>query len=122
MYARGLSDKVTEALADTPVVLVNGARQSGKTTLVQEVVAYRPGSVYRTLDDAATLAAAVADPVGFVRQPGELLVIDEVQHVPALFPAIKLEVDRNRRPGRFLLTGSANVLLLTDEAVSSAWR
>ena len=87
MYARGLIDKVTEALADTPVVLVNGARQSGKTTLVQEMVADRPGSVYRTLDDAATLAAAVPDPVGFVRQPCELLVIDEVQHVPALFPA-----------------------------------
>ncbi len=122
MYTRGLSVKVTEALSDTPVVLVNGARQSGKTTLVQELVADRPGTVYRTLDDAATLAAAVADPVGFVRQPGELLVIDEVQHVPALFPAIKLEVDRNRRPGRFLLTGSANVLLLPKLSESLAGR
>jgi hypothetical protein len=89
MYARGLCVKVTTALSDTPVVLVNGARQSGKTTLVQELVADRPGSVYRTLDDAATLAAAVADPVGFVRQPAELLIVDEVQHVPALFPAIQ---------------------------------
>lgn len=122
MYTRGLSDKVATALADTPVVLVNGARQSGKTTLVQEMVADRPGAVYHTLDDAATLAAAVADPVGFARQPGELLVVDEVQHVPALFPAIKLEVDRNRRPGRFLLTGSANVLLLPKLSESLAGR
>jgi len=110
------------ALADTPVVLVNGARQSGKTTLVQKIVADRPGAVYRTLDDAATLAAAATDPTGFVRQAGEMLVIDEVQHVPALFPAIKLEVDRNRRPGRFLLTGSANVLLLPKLSESLAGR
>jgi uncharacterized protein len=122
MYTRGLSTKLVAALTDTPVILVNGARQSGKTTLVQKIVADRPGAVYRTLDDAATLAAAVADPVGFVRQPAELLIVDEVQHVPALFPAIKLEVDRNRRPGRYLLTGSANVLLLPKLSESLAGR
>ncbi|MDD5707202.1 MAG: ATP-binding protein [Kiritimatiellae bacterium] len=122
MYTRGLRGKVTAALSDTPVVLINGARQSGKTTLVQELAADRPNTVYRTLDDAATLAAAVADPVGFVRQPAELLIVDEVQHVPALFPAIKQEVDRNRRPGRFLLTGSANVLLLPKLSESLAGR
>lgn len=122
MYARGLRVKLTTALSDTPVVLVNGARQSGKTTLVQELVADRPGTVYHTLDDAATLAAAITDPVGFVRQPGELMIVDEVQHVPDLFPAIKQAVDRNRLPGRFLLTGSANVLLLPKLSESLAGR
>ena len=122
MYTRGLNDKVADALADTPVVLVNGARQSGKTTLVRQMVGDHPGAVYRTLDDAATLAAAAADPVGFVRQSGDLLVVDEVQRVPDLFPAIKLEVDRKRRPGRFLLTGSANVLLLPKLSESLAGR
>lgn len=122
MYLRELGLKVTTALSDTPVVLVNGARQSGKTTLVRALAVDRPGTVYRTFDDAATLAAAVADPVGFARQPAELLIVDEVQQVPALFPAIKQEVDRNRRPGRFLLTGSANVLLLPLISESLAGR
>ena len=87
MYARGLGVKVTTALSDTPVVLVNGARQSGKTTLVRALAAGRPGAVYRTFDDAATLAAAVADPVGFARQPAELLIVDEVQQVPKTAPS-----------------------------------
>jgi predicted AAA+ superfamily ATPase len=122
MYTRGLQAKVVAALADTPVVLINGPRQSGKTTLAQAVAAGRPDAVYRTLDDAATLAAAAADPAGFVRQDTAMLVVDEVQHVPELFRAMKLEVDRDRRPGRFLLTGSANVLLLPKLSESLAGR
>lgn len=110
------------AMADTPVVLLNGARQTGKTTLALEIVAGRAGAVYHTLDDASTLAAAVNDPNAFVGQPGSPLVIDEVQRVPELFSAIKLSVDRNRHGGRYLLTGSANVLLLPRLAESLAGR
>lgn len=98
-------------MTDTPVVLVNGARQTGKTTLVQ-AIAKRTGAEYFTLDDAATLALIAGDPSGFVRGLTGPVVIDEIQKVPDLFPAIKLAVDKDRQPGRFLLTGSANVMTL----------
>ncbi len=67
---------------------------------------------YVTLDDATQLAAASSDAQGFLAGLGARVVIDEVQKAPALFPAIKMAVDQDRRPGRFLLTGSANVLFL----------
>ncbi len=122
MYKRFVQERLEAALADTPVVLLNGARQTGKTTLVQEVAAASPGAVYRTMDDAATLASASSDPAAFVAQPGRPLVIDEVQRVPELFAAIKLEVDRKRTAGRYLLTGSANVLLIPKLSESLAGR
>ncbi len=109
MIRRNIEQAVHLALADTPVVLINGARQTGKTTLTQAIGKERT-SLYFTLDDAATLALAAGDPVGFVRNLPGSAVIDEIQKAPELFPAIKLAVDRDRRPGRFLLTGSANVL------------
>jgi predicted AAA+ superfamily ATPase len=109
------------ALADTPVVLIHGPRQSGKTTLAQSVGEPR-GYSYFSFDDAVALAAASSDPVGFVADLPERSVLDEVQRVPALFPALKATVDRERRPGRFLLTGSANVLLLPKLADSLAGR
>ncbi len=99
---------VDEALADTRVVLLNGARQSGKSTLVRQVNDELRGE-WRSLDRQATRAAAEFDPTTFVRSDG-LLVIDEVQRVPELLLAIKEEVDADPRPGRFLLTGSARVL------------
>jgi hypothetical protein len=114
LVARRLRPAVEEALGDTRVVLVNGSRQSGKSTLVRLVGAERD-ALWRTLDNEATRRAAEEDPVGFVvvEQP---LVIDEIQRVPELFLAIKERVDRDVRPGRFLLTGSARVLgLRTDE-------
>lgn len=111
MIRRNIDQGFREALADTPVVLLNGARQTGKTTLVREV-ATATGAQYFTLDDAVTLAAASGDPDGFVRGLVGPVVIDEIQKAPQLFPAIKLSVDLDRRPGRFLLTGSANVLAL----------
>lgn len=104
---------VTAALADTRVVVINGARQTGKSTLAQLVMAGFPDSVLRFLDDAPVRAAAQADPSFFVRHSG-LLVIDEVQRVPDLFLAIKHEVDTDPRPGRFLLTGSARLIGLRD--------
>jgi predicted AAA+ superfamily ATPase len=99
---------VADALADTRVVLVVGARQCGKSTLVR-VVAHHRGAEWRNLDGAVTRQAAAADSSGFVAFPG-LMVIDEIQRVPELLLAIKEEVDNDPWPGRYLLTGSARVL------------
>jgi len=117
-YATGLLE---QALADSPVVLIHGPRQCGKTTLAQAVGEAR-GYQYFTFDDAVTLAAASSDPVGFVGDLPERVILDEVQRVPALFTTLKRAVDRDRRPGRFLLTGSANVLLIPALADSLAGR
>lgn len=108
-------------MSDTPVVLLNGARQTGKTTLAQ-AIADRTGAQYFTLDDAATLGLAAGDPNGFIRNLKGPVVIDEIQKAHELFPAIKLAVDRDRQPGRFLLTGSANILTLPRLSESLAGR
>ena len=93
---------LSEALADTRVVLVNGARQAGKSTLTRLAADGRPGTVIRLLDDAATLRAAQDDPAGFVEH-AKLMVIDEIQLAPELLRAIKVLVDTDPRPGRFVL-------------------
>ena len=98
-----------EALRDFPVVLIQGARQCGKTTLAK-MVGESDGYAYRSFDDEATRSFAEADPVGFVRDLPERTILDEVQKVPRLFSTIKLTVDSKRTPGRFILTGSVNVL------------
>ena len=119
VWPRGIARRLLESLADTPVVLLNGPRQSGKTTLVRQFATdQRP---YLTLDDATTAAAARQDPQGFLRRL-DGAVIDEVQRVPELLLAIKLAVDERRRPGRFLLTGSADVMALPRVADSLAGR
>lgn len=120
-HARWLESRLRDALADTPVVLLNGARQTGKSSMAQRH-AGQPGDRYVTLDDPTELAAAQSDPVSFCRHDSGLLVIDEVQKAPALFAAIKREVDRSRRPGRYLLTGSADIMLLPQAAESLAGR
>jgi predicted AAA+ superfamily ATPase len=99
---------VVEALGDTRVVLVNGARQCGKSTLVSQIGRNLKAS-WRSLDNASNRQAAAFDPTGFVRGDG-LVVIDEIQRDPELLLAIKETVDADPRPGRFLLTGSARVL------------
>jgi predicted AAA+ superfamily ATPase len=119
LYPRLLRPRVDAALRDTPVVLLNGPRQAGKTTLVQQFAGARRR--YLTLDDPATLLSAHEDPVGLVRGL-DRVVIDEVQRAPSLLLAIKRAVDQDRRPGRFLLTGSANLLLVPDVADSLAGR
>ena len=119
LYPRRLKPRIEEALADTPVVMLNGPRQAGKTTLAAQFAV--AGRRYLTLDDAATLASARADPVGLVRGI-DRAVIDEVQRAPDLMLAIKRAVDQDRRPGRFLLTGSANLMLLPTVADSLAGR
>lgn len=99
-----------DALADTRIVLIIGARQVGKSTLATDIAAHdHPAQVF-TLDDPTTRGAAVADPIGFVAGFDGPVLIDEVQRAPDLLLAIKAAVDRDTRPGRFLLTGSANVL------------
>lgn len=122
MYVRNISPALLAALTDTPVVLLNGARQTGKSTLVQTLTATEHPAIYLTLDDAGVLAAARTDPAGFIGDLEGQVVIDEIQRAPELFPAIKVEVDRRRQPGRFLLTGSANVLLLPHLSESLAGR
>ena len=110
---RHLEAAVLDALAHARVVLVNGPRQAGKTTLVRRLAEREdPAREYLTLDDAGILTAARRDPAGFIGGLSGPVVIDEVQRAPELFRAIKVAVDRDPRPGRFLLTGSANVLLL----------
>jgi predicted AAA+ superfamily ATPase len=122
MYARNLTARVIEALADRPVVVINGARQTGKTVLARDIVAAQRRASFLTLDDGATLALAAADPAGFIAAQDGPVLIDEVQRVPDLLLAIKASVDRDRTPGRFLLTGSTNVLLLPRLADSLAGR
>lgn len=100
---------VSEALRDTRVVTVNGARQVGKSTLIRAVLRSHPDSRERRLDDAAERQSALSDPTRFV-QHADLLAIDEIQRVPELVLSIKAEVDKDPRPGRFLLTGSARLL------------
>ena len=114
MVRRHAWQPVVDALTDTRVVLVQGARQSGKSTLVRQVAEQRDLR-FLTLDNEATRRAAAFDPVGFVAQPGSM-VIDEIQRVPELLLAIKERVDVDQRPGQFLLTGSARVLGLRTVA------
>ncbi|TMR39097.1 ATP-binding protein [Nonomuraea zeae] len=102
-----------EALTDTRVVVINGARQVGKSTLAQAIVRQTAGAGEIYLDQAAVRAAARQDPDGVVHHDG-LLLIDEIQRVPDLLLSIKREVDADPRPGRFLLTGSARLLGLRD--------
>ena len=121
LFDRHVTPALEAALGDTPVVLLVGPRQAGKTTLCR-LVADRRGARLLSLDDAATLAAATADPAGFIAGIEGPVVLDEIQKAPALLPAIKLAVDRRREPGRFLLTGSADVLALPRVSESLAGR
>jgi len=108
-FPRAALTRLVAAMADTPVVAINGARQVGKSTLARQLLQH--GGQLVTLDDQAQRAAAAADPRGFVeRDLAGPLIIDEVQYVPELFRAVKAAVDRDRRPGRFVLTGSTRLL------------
>jgi predicted AAA+ superfamily ATPase len=122
MQPRHAEEPLATALSDTPVVLLHGARQVGKTTLARAMAATGHGRKYATLDDGAVLSAALRDPQGFIDAMTGPVTLDEVQRAPELFRAIKASVDRNRRPGRFLLTGSANVMMLPRLSESLAGR
>ena len=123
LFQRNIGKSIRAALEDTPVVLVVGSRQSGKTTLVRSLVAESGERMrYVTLDDPATLAAAASSPTSFIEDLGTPVIIDEVQRAPELLLVIKQRVDQERAPGLYLLTGSANVLTLPKVSDSLAGR
>jgi predicted AAA+ superfamily ATPase len=106
---RGLTDTVVEAMQESRVVALLGARQAGKSTVARMLASERLPAEYLTLDDEPVLSLASGDPRGFVAGLGRRTIIDEVQRAPELLLAIKSRVDRDSAPGQFLLTGSANL-------------
>ena len=116
---RQVTPALYEALADTPVVCLLGPRQCGKSTLVR---LSQPERAYITLDDRNYLELARQDPEGFLQGLPDPVTIDEIQRAPELTLAIKRNVDGDRQAGRFLLTGSANLLQLPRLADSLAGR
>ena len=124
MYAfipRHCEQEIRAALADTPAVIIQGARQVGKSTLAQSVMGSEDR--YVTLDDSDSRFAAQQDPGSFVESNSRAcLVIDEIQRVPSLILSIKTAIDRDRRPGKFLITGSANLLKVKETSDSLAGR
>lgn len=118
---RHIAARAGELLRHFPGLIVQGARQVGKSTLARQIAG--PDAVLANLDREQTRSAALADPAGFVRQAGTgLLVIDEIQRLPALTLAVKESIDEDRRPGRFVLTGSASLLRVRGTADSLAGR
>jgi len=122
MFRRNIESRILRALKDTPVIFINGARQTGKSTLVKKIGSEITNFSYLTFDDANLLSSATSDPSGFIKNLSGTTVIDEAQKAPGLMPAIKLAVDNDRRPGSFILTGSANILLLPSVSESLAGR
>lgn len=119
-FYRDIAGFVKTALANIPVVVITGMRQTGKTTLLRS----QPGledRIYVSFDDFAQLEAAKADPDRFVNRD-QPITIDEAQKCPEIFSAIKRQVDKERRPGRFLLSGSANFSILKNITESLAGR
>ena len=123
MYQRYIANLITEALKDTPVILINGARQTGKSTLCRQLVEEGnfDGQIM-TMDDPTTLTAVQADPLGFLQDLSSHAIIDEIQRAPELFLSIKKLVDENRKGRRLILTGSADVMTLPQVADSLAGR
>lgn len=119
-YDRWQKENIIEAMNTRRVLLLSGARQCGKTTLAKELV--NDDTEYRTLDDITLRKAAENDPHGFVKHNKKTLIIDEVQRVPDLLPAIKKVVDENTRSGQYLLTGSTNIQSLPEVQESLAGR
>lgn len=122
MFTRFEKENILKASRDTPVIMVCGARQTGKSTLFDHLRKEIPNLVYKTFDDVTTLSIAQKNPQAFLEGLARPLVLDEVQHVPALFQAIKYFVDLDRKPGQFFLTGSANVLTIPKISESLAGR
>ena len=120
-YARFLKPKILNALDASPIVLLMGGRQTGKTTLMKEIAQER-GMDYISLDDIRYLNGARADPIGFLEQFKRPLIIDEIQRAPELALSIKQKVDEGRTSGMFALTGSSNPLVAPKLSDSLAGR
>src|SRR5580704_9132504 len=123
MFQRYISSPIMEALKDTPVIVINGARPTGKSTLCRQLVeeGIFDGQIM-TMDDPTILAAAQTDPLGFLQDLSSHAIIDEIQRVPQLFLSIKKLIDENRKERRLILTGSADVMTLPQVADSLAGR
>ena len=122
---RGIEQYLQECLIDTPVVVITGPRQSGKTTLARHFLSkpeYEKTGSYLTLDDENVLSIARSDPIGLLRSQSRPVIVDEVQRAPELIRTIKLLVDEDRQPGSFILTGSADLMTLPALADSLAGR
>ncbi len=119
---RAITPRLLTALGDTPAVMLVGPRQAGKSTLVQSLATGSHPARYLSLDDLRTLDSARRDPVGLIESADGPLVIDEIQRAPELLLPIKVAIDRDRRPGRFILIGSAQVMLLPKVSESLAGR
>ena len=120
LYARWQLKKIEDSLKTRRVLLLSGPRQCGKTTLAKNIAT--PPNLYRTLDDTVLLESAQTDPHGFVKHADNLMVIDEIQRAPLLLQAVKMDVDKHQNPGRFLLTGSANIEAIPTVRESLAGR
>jgi predicted AAA+ superfamily ATPase len=120
MYPRYIQKKLLSSIDVAPVVLLNGARQTGKSTLVKSLL----NATHKqfTLDDLSILNAVKNDPVAFLKSHPYPIVIDEIQRAPELFLPIKMMVDQDRKPGRFVLTGSVQILTLPQLSDSLAGR
>jgi len=116
---RGIEPTLQRACRELPVVVLTGPRQAGKTTVLRRVLGATHD--YVTLEAPDARAAATADPRGFLEGAGRPLVIDEVQNAPHLLEYIKERVDVARdRPGQYVLSGSQNLLLLSQVSESLA--
>ena len=122
MIKRHLSTEIVDSLKHFPVVLLTGARQVGKSTLAQELSGSKWSAEYHTLDNRIVLDATLKDPDGFISGTPTPAIIDEVQRAPDLMRAIKVKVDKNREPGQYLLTGSANLMTLAKVSETLAGR
>lgn len=122
MLTRNITPRVKEALQDSRVLLINGARQAGKTTLVKSLIEAGHSAQYVTLDDLTLLQQAKTDPQGFIKNFSSPVIIDEVQRAPEIFLPIKQAVDEAQLPGHFVLTGSTNIFTLPKLADSLAGR
>lgn len=118
--SRHIESKISEAMSDTPIIVISGPRQAGKSTLAEQFI--HSYGTHLTLDDPSILAASISDPIGLLKDLAEPILIDEVQRNPLLLPVIKALIDKNRQPGRFILTGSANLLTIPKITESLAGR